>query len=393
VTALLHGAFSDCLVAVSDTVLFLWSWSSHSASHIASPQGTSPLREIQGGRAVATSPADTPPRRSASVPGRRLGDRGTKENFGSPQQPSVGGQAARVPPAVVSTPPPKQELAGREERWAAPRDAASPLLSTPEKKRPEGAAAQDVDVAMSQDAFEVPPKASVPDELPARPEGHQSWGLQPPPRSSLLDFEVQARSRPAGRSRSLVSLKVGAEEEDAGTTHRIRQDTAQRARHIHQRQQLDSVGALLREQASDTSASLVVPLGIFRESSAGGFLCRSREGACCEVEAWLPGGRLVRVLRNPFRRTLTFEGQLQDRAQEAGARRLVVQLPAGYDLSSSPEHIDRRFAEGRCLVVVQRGGRYPEPGASPAPSLGEGAVHGRSPFERVHDPLQAECEL
>lgn len=129
------------------------------------------------------------------------------------------------------------------------------------------------------------------------------------------------------------------------------------------RNQLDSVGALLGGQAQQHAAAM--PAGACRESRAGPFVYRGRDaGACYELEAELPGGRLLRVWRNPLKRTIVFEGEILSHLPRALAspqrerrqEQLHVQIPGGFDLQGPPMHVERRFAEGRCLVAVARGG-------------------------------------
>lgn len=165
----------------------------------------------------------------------------------------------------------------------------------------------------------------------------------------------------------MVSPKIGGGDfrDVVHSTQRIRDDTAARARSIHQRQVFDSVGLLLSGKEQPVTSTLVVPQGVYREATAGRFLCRSRDtGSLCEVEVQLPGGKLLRVQRNPLRHTLTFEGEVVSRwafggravptEEERLSERLVVQLPTTFDLQEPPEKVERVFEEGRCLVAVRR---------------------------------------
>jgi hypothetical protein len=83
-------------------------------------------------------------------------------------------------------------------------------------------------------------------------------------------------------------------------------------------------------------------------------------------------GRLLRVVRNPLHRTLTFEGEVPSRTsgpvrssstpelprRAVSVERLVVQIPPGFDLVGPPAHVERSFAEGRCHVMLHRSGAH-----------------------------------
>lgn len=295
----------------------------------------------------------------------------------------------------AGTPPPKRDDIAAED-WHAPLGAS--LLSTPEKM-PDASHQLDFDPEAGRAFAGMPKDMEAADMgqagVGSMPGSGPTWSLQPPPWSRAAEDVQPTPARHLGRSRSLVSPKIGAAAagKDYGSTRRIREDTEARARSIHQRQQFDTVASLLRGQDPQHSATLVVPQGMYRETSTGRFVCRSHEeGSRCEVEVQLSDGRLVRVLRNPYRRTLTFEGRvIGSQGEDLDQQRLVVQLPSGYDLSSPPVRVERHFDEGHCLVILQEGGRHAAMGASPCRS--DGGLPGQSPFQRVHDPLQAECEL
>lgn len=153
--------------------------------------------------------------------------------------------------------------------------------------------------------------------------------------------------------------------EGVGETQRIREDTALRARSIHERQLHDEVGVLLRGGGGDRSSvpTHVVEAhdGACRESRIGRFVCRLRDaGSEYEVEVLLHHGQLTQVTRNPSRRTITFEGtagaQPQGRRHgDAGThQRLSVRMPAGFDLADLPSRLDKNFAKGWCAVAWPR---------------------------------------
>jgi len=170
------------------------------------------------------------------------------------------------------------------------------------------------------------------------------------------------------RAHDGVSPKIGACDysQVASTTLHVRDDTEARARSVYERQQCDSVGFLLggsneqNDHRRNTTGAVALA-GRSSECSSGPFLYRTREvGSYFEIDVLLRRGRLLRVLRNPARRTLTFEGESMQGAEE----RLVVRVPPGFDLVGPPAHVERNFAEGRCGVAVQRRGAGRERAAS-----------------------------
>lgn len=178
------------------------------------------------------------------------------------------------------------------------------------------------------------------------------------------DQITEASGKRRGKTSAEVSPKIGAFENGdfnqvASNTQRIREDNQARARCIHERQLYDTVGTLLGDPNQQSNVAVVGPnVGKYRESSAGRFLYRARDtGNRYEVEAQLPGGRLIRVLRNPLRRTITFEGEVllpAGHPKETLEERLVVRIPPGFDLAGPPAHVERCFQEGRCFVACQR---------------------------------------
>lgn len=184
-----------------------------------------------------------------------------------------------------------------------------------------------------------------------------------------------------------------------------------RARSIRERQDLDTVGALMRGDAgrrrSSSAAGVrsppeMIPAEIAAravqaqpgvqdlEGSSGRFLYRLHDnGRHFEIEAQLPGGRLTKVLRNPVRRTVTFEGEVFSHWTYAGrpgtassegrslGESMTVRLPEGFDLTRPP-HVEKAFTEGRCLVVVHRqaAASLMTPLAAPPAAPGEAWVDG-----------------
>lgn len=237
---------------------------------------------------------------------------------------------------------------------------------------------------------------------PLPPAGTSVEGHQPlpvfyfggAPGESNCSFAEAGHSRlhaRAGGVRDFVSPKIGAAEcggvgQVSRNTQWVHEDTEARARGVHQRQLCDTVGMLIggsepsAGRRRSNSVGAVAALGAQgHENEAGHFRYRVREaGPLLEVEASLPGGRLLRVMRNPLRRTLTFEGEAVsgqhvperrspprssraiDRRQplpDVAEERLVVRIPAGFDLMGAPAHVERAFSEGHCLVALHRSGQ------------------------------------
>jgi len=408
VAALLHSGRSDCLLAASDTVLFSWAWPTAPAGATPLPLGAStPLRQVQGvvcfdtpeGRKRAVAVADgeaqllTPQRPSPAAarlaPARGGGDaalpRGpAKENAGAvgvgkapPRTPpppvSRRPQAQSTPPSKRQVPPPPPPARAWEEDEEEAEDAS------PYREEAAPPVVVEVPVAPLEEQPPIPsPDGPLPEvaPLPGGP-GALDWAIQTP--SIPAGIAAAAHEGRRLRRNNDLAPKIGAPEcGDLGqvscSTMRIREDTEARARSIHQRQQFDTVGLLLGGggpgQQSTVSVEAVV--GAHREAAAGRFLYRLRDrGDLYEVEARLPQGLLLRVLRNPLRRTLTFEGEVAcSRAPPSGGaagagasvakerleERLVVRVPAGFDLAGPPSCVERHFDEGRCFVALARRG-------------------------------------
>jgi len=170
------------------------------------------------------------------------------------------------------------------------------------------------------------------------------------------------------RSRCTVTPKIGTTESVAKNTQTIHAETEFRARTIHERQRFDTVGMLMGGRGRQNAAIVVAPAGSCSELAAGKFVVRCCDaGERYEVEVQLPGGQLSRILRNPLRRTLTFEGEAPSCWARGGAggrgptaselmeERLIVRLPPNFDLTEPPAQVDRGFAEGRCFIAVRQG--------------------------------------
>jgi len=210
-----------------------------------------------------------------------------------------------------------------------------------------------------------------------RIDGHHApagWTIAEDPRA------IDQRPHRYRRSPDDIAPKIGAHESNTfdrvvSSTQRIRDDTAARARCIHERMDMDRVGQILSGQDDREidarherrPVGCVAPAGLACESPAGRFLYRARDTETrYEVEAQLPGGKLLRVVRNPFKRTLIFEGELISHwtvastaaaTQEAERLRcdpLVVRIPPGFDLAGPPAHVERDFESGRCFVAFHR---------------------------------------
>lgn len=204
----------------------------------------------------------------------------------------------------------------------------------------------------------------------AVPGAQPGWYDQP-------DMNI-ARRRSASVSGTAVT---SVQPHSPGEASRAHEDNFARAKQIHHRHQADTVRSLLsggKESHIRPAMAVVAPLGQFKEAHSGRYQYRVRDaGDQYEVEAHLPGGRLLRVLRNPLQRTLTFEGEVvshwalgRDVEGKAEQRKesLVVQVPAGFDLQAPPGRVERNFVEGRCLVAICKRGFPAGPGAGRAVS-------------------------
>jgi len=439
VAAVLHGGCSDCLLAASDTVLFVWEWPRRPAARqpvAPVADAGSPLRPAYGGvlfetpegrrRAMASDSASqqltpqprTPQRRSPSAGCLRLGKESPEASSASKGRPPgrVLGRSPQSPPEQPSLARPRSWSPTPQAHEEAPctpcRPGPSPGSGAPASGAAELAAGFPDVAPLPGDGGEQRERFASPAAYPAAPMA--AWGPELPlaecaaEQSSAVaparaaDWAIQLpRAQDACRAPLLpgqrqgagkvVSPKIGACEtaQVASHTQRIREDTEARARAVHERQQFDTVGVLLGGPGRQAMVTVAAPEGSYSESAAGKFIVRCRDaGTRYEVEARLPGGRLRRVLRNPLRQTLTFEGEVLSHWAHGGAgggpsaaeyleERLVVRLPGGFDLAAPPARVERGFVEGRCLVEVQRCGEGPReftPGAE-APA---GVCYGES---------------
>lgn len=409
ITSLLFSTFSDSILATSGTALFSWSWSQSLGSRKQEPDRGlvfSPLRQVQGAvvfdtpdgrkRAVAASPTFTPPprarpRSAAAGPQRSA----AKENMRGPaiQEtatcPNCGsiymadalfcrrcGQKREDPRTPEKTPP-------RKRASSAVTKFSSPDI---ERLQPSSPAAARSKVTAAS-PFATPPSSAVVSAL-ASPEAERgrlvgevpTFGAKPSQAPWTIDAPVPA-GLPSRQQKSDVPVagKIGAPQEGKNVmevvseAQRIHEDMDARTRSIQERQQFDSVGLLLSGKAQANVVGVDRLEDRYQESRAGRFQQRAQESNNrYEVEVRLPGGRLLRVTRNPLRRTLSFEGQfvshraVGQRGEEVQDERLLVRVPPGYDLSNPPADIIRNFGEGRCFVALHRygqGGRSDRSGA------------------------------
>lgn len=342
--------------------------------------------EGAGQAAVMLTPQRPTPKRGGSPVGADPG----KENE------AVGAAALRWEGERLPPPPPPLSAPGKENELAVAAAlngawASQKVLHTPPPVRPGSASpVQAWEEEASQERLPPSPQA------PRRRLDYDAYAIAQDPQPSVepatplgsLDAREDAADSaeaPRGRdqalwalpvrSRSLVAPKIGTEEcgdrrKVSCATRRISQENAVRARSIHERQQFDTVGLLLGGGALGSTATVVLPSGGCCDSSAGRFLYRARDmDRQFELEAQLPGGRLVRVSRNPLRQTVTFEGRVavgrwalsavgSQSAPEAECltERLCVRVPPSFDLVGPPAQVQRNFAEGHCLLVFDRSG-------------------------------------
>lgn len=361
IAALQFGACSECFVAASDAVLFLWTLKPQpvSASEPVAAVAT-PQRQARQAGAMKTPEVR---KKSLSVgaltPQRRTplkGARGVAAASASSKTPLTPQRHAGAPlgplpawgeakpglsestSAVVS---PRSMQAVRDLAQLAPLPSSPPPPAAPERPAVHQAA--------------PPPAAPRPAEPPAWPR--EAWAIERPQEPATSPSPRRVRdSEP-------VSPKVGAEHRAAAALG-LQEDSVARARSIFEKHHFDSVGQLIGGQPARGAAVVVAPRGEFQESAAGRFLYRAKETVeRFEVEVRLPRGRLLRVLRNPLRRTLTFEGQVTGQRERLSGRqraptvdqeeRLIVRIPPGFDLVGEPAVVHRDFESGRCFVVVE----------------------------------------
>jgi len=174
------------------------------------------------------------------------------------------------------------------------------------------------------------------------------------------------------KRREFVSPKIGAKDTGAFgrqvlDARRVHSETTHRAQGILERQRFDAVGQLLQVNNDKTELAFpsFAPSGAQRETSSGRFLCRvNNAGSQYEVEVQLPGGRLQKVTRNPYQRTLTFYGEIVSRwglsmpgdegvTEDKVEDRLVVHIPRAFDVTG-PLQTEKEFEDGKCIVTVPK---------------------------------------
>jgi len=413
VVALTHSRCSDCLLAASDTALFVWQWRHRTGLQpaVGSPWRVADAVLDAAGGVLLETPEGR--RRHAMALGQQLTPQPKTPKRRSPSMPSCSRSPGRtVGENLLQTPPParrpgtKRQLSwsplsrvaweeeeaasalSRSELWAGSSEGnaqvyeerkpalheVASLLLPGEQVESEGAVAI-LDTGTSEaSATSTYVSASSPAghhkakvALPAVPRSLKTgaeWAVHRPTGHGRWDVEATA----GVRSRCTVTPKIGSTETVAKNTQMIHAETEFRARTIHERQRFDTVGALMGGRGRQNAAIVVAPAGSCSEVSAGKFVVRCCDaGERYEVEVQLPGGQLSRILRNPLRRTLTFEGEAPScwaRGGAAGGRgpaaselmeeRLIVRLPPNFDLTEPPAQVDRGFAEGRCFIAVRQ---------------------------------------
>lgn len=371
ITSLLFSTFSDSILATSGTVLFSWSWAQSIGSRRQEPErglSASPLRQVQGAvvfdtpdgrkRAVAASPTFTPPPRARprsaaggsqraaakeNMYGQRREDARTPEK--TPPRKRASSVAAKVPSPEIERLQPSSPGAARSKVMAA-----SPLAASPSSARVSALASPAAE--QGQLVEELPTFGPKPSQAPWAIDGAPPAGL--PSRRQKGDTPVAGKIGAPQEGRNVMQVVSEA--------HRIHEDMEARTRSIQERQQFDSVGLLLSGKSQASVVNVDRLEDRYQDSRAGRFQYRAQESNNrYEVEVRLPAGRLVRVTRNPLRRTLSFEGQFvsQRAVGHDGVQdeRLLVRVPPGYDLSTPPAEVIRNFPEGRCFVAVHRYGQ------------------------------------
>lgn len=411
---LAYSGFSDTLLGVSDTALFVWSWKQgadaygmgdayaaadtledvaerrgdlararQQADDRMSPDrysGRSPLRQTQPGAAILETPEGRRKRIVAADGFGRPTENAICRNLFTPQQRTPG--KSRRPGSHVQLAEEKRGAPGAAARAQSTPGRSPAIGPSPAREASPwyaGAPPRSLFDAGARAAAEVDnwadvaplPGVSTPGASPAKGDD----GFEVAGRQDSGGF-AQQRRRGYGEDvpEHIQSFSpIGEMVQDAalGATRRVHEDTAARARSIHERQQFDSVGPLLgggaphARQLPYPQTSLQGGQGC--EARQGSFVYRTRDaGACYEVEVQLPGGQLLRVVRNPLRRSLTFEGEIlsqwelaspqEAHQKECPKERLVLQIPPGFDLQGPPARVERHFAQGRCLVAVARSG-------------------------------------
>eukprot|EP00931_Biecheleriopsis_adriatica_P112338 TRINITY_DN8694_c0_g1_i1.p1 TRINITY_DN8694_c0_g1~~TRINITY_DN8694_c0_g1_i1.p1 ORF type:complete len:870 (-),score=151.42 TRINITY_DN8694_c0_g1_i1:83-2692(-) len=358
ISALLFSIFTDSILATSDTVLFSWCWSPEGETHVQRGPSASPIRPAKAAvmfdtpdgqkHAMAASPAFTPPPRPRSAAGAR--SIAAKASSKCPSCGNVytadavfcrrcGRKREKEKQVAVQTPSPKRA-----------DSASGPRVAWGDKEEAAASPASPALPPTSLGAYETPERVAAP-----------AWQIEPPAPAAGIPTR-----RP--KSKAEVAGKIGAPDsyswDQAGETQRMHEDMEARSRSIQERQQFDSVGLLLSGKSRPHISGVDRLEDRYQESRAGRFQYRAQEsGDRYEVEVHLPGGQLVRVTRNPLRRTLSFEGKVVNcwavgaGSTDVEAERLVVRVPPGFDVSDHPAEVIRNFSEGKCFVAVHRHGR------------------------------------
>jgi len=372
ISGLLFSTYSDCLLATSGTALFSWSWPQEAKRPSEARFGASPLRPVQGSvvydtpdgqkRALAASPASKQrPRSAGSLVARE------KEN-------DRLGKASEA----MQTPPPKKDM----KRHVGPSPAEQAIRTPPPPKRADSrprpvTAWAEAAPTSSKGCERMESPASVGPSTGSNAAAAGSEGLGKPKDTEQWIIESKA---PAGlpsrrKSSDVIASKIGAAHEQkrnprqvASDTKRHYEDNEARSRSIQERHTFDSVGLLLSGKAQPNVAGVDRLEETYQQSRAGKFQYRAHEAADrFEVEAHLPGGKLLRVTRNPLRRTLCFEGKAVSLGPLAAEdEHLLVRVPPGFDVVSAPAEVLKDFEKGRCWVALHRnglGGRSDRSGA------------------------------
>jgi len=407
---LTHSRCSDCLLAASDTALFVWQWLHRTdlqpaegspwrvANAVLDGAGGVLLETPEGrrrhamalGHQLTPQPKTPKQRRSPSMPshvrspGRTLGE-SLLQTPPPARRPGAKRQLSWSPISKVAWEEEEASAQSRSELWAGSSEGSAPIAEEHKPVLHEVASLPLFgEQAESEEAVVIREEASPPSSYASAssPAGHPtaevapqavsrpskvgaSWAINPHSGHSKWDADAMG----GARSRCTVTPKIGTTETVAKNTQTIHAETEFRARTIHERQRFDTVGMLMGGHGRQNAAIVVAPACSYSESATGKFLVRCRDvGERYEVEVRLPGGQLSRILRNPLQRTLTFEGEAPScwaRGGAAGGRgstaselmeeRLIVRLPPNFNLTEPPAQVDRGFAEGRCFVAVRRG--------------------------------------
>jgi hypothetical protein len=438
VVGLTYSDFSDCLLAASDTSVFIWDWGSPGSSEfkaVEDAEHSSPVRAGAQGVIVETPDGR---KKKAILPERNAGyplspqlqtpakeankeNRTLKDRFDAPEYwgPKARVRALSAPGRKASNEEmtPSRRTQGLRSRGLAPE---RPKLRLGDR----GYAS----LNHGEEVVHSPARSSPyagwlheawPPEVAPLPYGAQSYGGggDLPDGSNIelghIDTTENNRSIP-GYNRGLPEYNreapgVGEDE----LVKARRNDMAIPLSSPNERQQ-NEMGALLSQLPQPRSRALLGPAdgsqgpskkdanaaGVNRNQKdtvgnlingftnppedrarqevansgkAGPFTYRCDETeAGYRIEAQLLNGRLLRVSRNPLKRSFVFEGEVQPTGAPTPAQKkstkageptpperrqeqLNLQIPRGFDIQSPPVHVEREFHKGRCVIVVARG--------------------------------------